>query len=129
MEGEPADVPMEEMGMVMAEAAYLHGAEWLDKLLVYLDGNRQLLSDELSQIPGVSVMPLQATYLCWVDFAGTGMAAAEFIGRIQDAGVAASHGSIFGAGGDSFMRFNIATPRAQLATAMQRLGTAFADLK
>jgi cystathionine beta-lyase len=113
----------------MAEAAYLHGADWLDELLVYLDGNRQLLSDELSQIPGVSVMPLQATYLCWVDFAGTGMAPAEFIGRIQDAGVAASHGSTFGAGGDSFMRFNIATPRAQLATAMQRLRTAFADLQ
>jgi cystathionine beta-lyase len=57
------------------------------------------------------------------------MAPAEFIGRIQDAGVAASHGSTFGAGGDSFMRFNIATPRAQLATAMQRLRTAFADLQ
>jgi cystathionine beta-lyase len=33
------------------------------------------------------------------------------------------------AGGDSFMRFNIATPRAQLATAIQRLRTAFADLQ
>ena len=124
-----AGMSVNRFGMVMAEAAYLHGAEWLDELLVYLDGNRQLLSDELSQIPGVSVMPLQATYLCWVDFAGTGMAPAEFIGRIQDAGVAASHGSTFGAGGDSFMRFNIATPRAQLATAMQRLRTAFADLQ
>lgn len=124
-----AGMSVNRFGMVMAEAAYLHGADWLDELLVYLDGNRQLLSDELSQIPGVSLMPLQATYLCWVDFAGTGMAPAEFIGRIQDAGVAASHGSTFGAGGDSFMRFNIATPRAQLATAMQRLRTAFADLQ
>ena len=124
-----AGMSVNRFGMVMAEAAYLHGADWLDELLVYLDGNRQLLSDELSQIPGVSVMPLQATYLCWVDFAGTGMAPAEFIRRIQDAGVAASHGSTFGAGGDSFMRFNIATPRAQLATAMQRLRTAFADLQ
>ncbi len=124
-----AGMSVNRFGMVMAEAAYLHGADWLDELLVYLDGNRQLLSDELSQIRGVSVMPLQATYLCWVDFAGTEMAPAEFIGRIQDAGVAASHGSAFGAGGDSFMRFNIATPRAQLATAMQRLRTAFADLQ
>ena len=124
-----AGMSVNRFGMVMAEAAYLHGADWLDELLVYLDGNRQLLSDELSQIPGVSVMPLQATYLCWVDFAGTGMAPTEFIGRIQDAGVAASHGSTFGAGGDSFMRFNVATPRAQLTTAMQRLRTAFADLQ
>jgi cystathionine beta-lyase len=116
-------------GMVMAEAAYLHGDDWLDALLVYLDGNRQLLSDELSHIPGVSVMPLQSTYLAWVDFAGTGMPAAEFINRIQTAGVAASHGSTFGAGGDSFMRFNIATPRARVATAMQRLRTAFSDLQ
>ena len=124
-----AGMSVNRFGMVMAEAAYLHGADWLDALLVYLDGNRQLLSDELSHIPGVSVMPLQATYLAWVDFAGTGMPAAEFINRIQTAGVAASHGSTFGAGGDSFMRFNIAMPRAQVATAMQRLRTAFSDLQ
>ena len=124
-----AGMSVNRFGMVMAEAAYLHGADWLDALLVYLDGNRQLLSDELSHIPGVSVMSLQATYLAWVDFAGTGMPAAEFINRIQAAGVAASHGSTFGAGGDSFMRFNIAMPRAQVATAMQRLRTAFSDLQ
>jgi cystathionine beta-lyase len=124
-----AGMSVNRFGMVMAEAAYLHGDDWLDALLVYLDGNRQLLSDELSHIPGVSVMPLQSTYLAWVDFAGTGMPAAEFINRIQTAGVAASHGSTFGAGGDSFMRFNIATPRARVATAMQRLRTAFSDLQ
>jgi cystathionine beta-lyase len=74
-------------------------------------------------------MPLQATYLCWVDFADTGMASTEFIRRIQDAGVAASHGYTFGAGGESFMRFNIATPRALVADSVNRLQAAFADLQ
>jgi len=124
-----AGMSVNRFGMVIAEAAYKHGEEWLDQLLAYLDGNRQLFCDAMTKIPGVNVMPLQATYLCWVDFADTGMASDEFIRRIQDAGVAASHGHTFGAGGESFMRFNIATPRALVAESVKRLQAAFADLQ
>ena len=38
-------------------------------------------------------MDLEATYLAWVDFSGTGMAPAEFTRRVeQEARIAASHG-------------------------------------
>jgi cystathionine beta-lyase len=124
-----AGMSANRFGMVMAEAAYLHGAEWLDQLLIYLDENRKLLSSEMARIPGVTVMPLEATYLCWVDFCGTGMAPAELIDRIQTAGVAASHGATFGTGGETYMRFNIAAPRQLVAEALKRLHNAFADLQ
>jgi cysteine-S-conjugate beta-lyase len=48
---------------------------------------------------GVASMALESTYLAWVDFAGTGMAPAEFIARVEKgAGIAANHGSTFGVG-------------------------------
>ena len=57
------------------------GDEWLDRLVLYLDGNRRLLNEAIEGIPGLSVMNLEATYLAWVDFAGTGMAREEFVER------------------------------------------------
>ena len=75
-------------------------------------------------------MPLQATYLAWVDFSGTGMDADEIHRRIEaGARIAANHGESFGLGGAGHMRFNLATPRARVAEAAGRLREAFADLQ
>ncbi|ARE84634.1 cystathionine beta-lyase PatB [Roseovarius mucosus] len=118
-------------GLFMAEAAYSpEGAEWVDALCLYLDGNRQLFEAGMQAIPGVRAMPLEATYLTWIDFAGTGMPAADYTARVErDAHVVANHGPTFGTGGESFLRFNIATPRARVAEAVARIQTAFADLQ
>lgn len=118
-------------GLFMATAAYSpEGASWVDDLVTYLDGNRQLFDNAVNAIPGLASMNLEATYLAWVDFDGTGMAREEFTRRVQqDAGIAVNHGPTFGKGGDSFLRFNIATPRAQVEEACQRLSEAFKDLQ
>ena len=117
-------------GALVATAAYAGGDAWLDALNIYLAGNAAILVEGLSAIPGVRPMPLDATYLAWADFAGTGMTPEEFTARVErDAGIAPSHGTTFGAGGESFLRFNIATQRARVAEAVRRLGAAFADLQ
>lgn len=118
-------------GMDMVAAAYSpEGAAWVDALTAYLDGNRRLFDAGIAAIPGLRSMPLQATYLSWVDFSGTGMAPAEFTARVERAArIAANHGATFGLGGESFLRFNIATPRARVAEAVERLQQAFADLQ
>ena len=118
-------------GMHMATAAYSpEGAAWVDGLMAYLDGNRRLFDAGIASIPGVTSMPLEATYLAWVDFAGTGMSKAEFTARVETtARIATNHGDSFGAGGESFLRFNLATPRANVAEAVARLQTAFSDLQ
>ncbi len=118
-------------GLIMATAAYsAEGAEWVDALVAYLDGNRKLFDAGVNAIPGIASMALESTYLAWVDFAGTGMAPAEFIARVEKgAGIAANHGSSFGLNGDSFLRFNLATPRARIVQAVERLQEAFADLQ
>jgi cystathionine beta-lyase len=118
-------------GIVMATAAYSpEGAAWVDGLMAYVDGNRQVFDAGVNAIPGLRSMPLEATYLSWVDFAGTGMTTEEFTRRVEkDARIAANHGPTFGAGGETFLRFNIATPRARVEEAVARLQGAFADLQ
>ncbi len=118
-------------GLIMATAAYsAPGAAWVDELMAYLDGNRKLFDAGLNAIPGVAAMPLEATYLGWVDFSGTGMAAEEFTARVEkQAQIAVNHGATFGTGGETFLRFNLATPRKVLAEAVERVQAAFADLQ
>ena len=118
-------------GLFMATAAYSpEGAQWLDELLHYIDGNRVIFDKEVNKIPGLSSMPLEGTYLAWVDFSGTGMEEEEFIYRVQEkAKIAVNHGSTFGTGGEKFLRFNLATPRKLVVEATKRLRDAFSDLQ
>jgi cystathionine beta-lyase len=118
-------------GMHMATAAYSpEGAAWVDDLMRYLDGNRKLFDDGIAAIPGLRSSPLEATYLAWVDFSGTGMTSAEFIDRVEKiAKIATNYGASFGSGGESYLRFNLACPRAQVVEAVDRLQKAFADLQ
>ena len=60
-------------GALMATAAYAGGDAWVDALCRYLAEQRPLFHDGIDAIPGLRSMPLEATYLAWVDFAGTGM--------------------------------------------------------
>ena len=118
-------------GLFMATAAYSpEGAQWLDELLHYIDGNRVIFDKEVNKIPGLSSMPLEGTYLAWVDFSGTGIEEEEFIYRVQEkAKIAVNHGSTFGTGGEKYLRFNLATPRTLVVEATKRLKDAFSDLQ
>jgi len=119
------------MSMRMTPALYSpEGAAWVDALCAYLDANHRLFVEGINAIPGLRAQPMQATYLAWVDFAGTGMAREEFADRVaKDARIAASPGPVFGLGGESFLRFNIGTQRARVEEALSRLQHAFRDLQ
>lgn len=117
-------------GLYMTQAAYTHGDAWVDALCDYLDGNRKIVDEAMAKIPGIKSMPMEATYLSWVDFADTGMSKSEYTDRVQkQAHIAANHGETFGAGGETFLRFNFATQRTLLIGAMERLEAAFNDLQ
>ena len=75
-------------------------------------------------------MRLEATYLAWVDFSGTGLPSDEVAARVKSrARIFASPGPQFGPGGNSWLRFNFATPRPILEEALGRLDEAFSDLR
>lgn len=113
-------------GMLTTEAAYAHGEDWLEALRIYLDGNRRVFDAAVNAVPGLRSMPLEATYLAWVDFAGTGLAPADFTRIVeQEARIAANHGPAFGKGGETWLRFNLAMPRSLVAEAGGRLARTF----
>lgn len=118
-------------GKHMVPAAYSpEGAAWVDALMDYIDGNRRIFDEGMNAIPGLASMELEGTYLSWVDFANTGMTAAEVQRRIlKDAKIAVNLGETFGLGGDTFQRFNLATPRSRVIEAVERMQKAFADLQ
>ena len=117
-------------GMLMMEAALNGGGAWLEEANAYIAENFALFRDRVNAIPGLRVMDMQSTYLAWVDFAGTGMPRQEFTDRVQQtAKIAVNQGPSFGSGGESFLRFNIATRRALVVEAVTRLEAAFADLQ
>ena len=118
-------------GMIATEAAWRTGEAWLDALLVYLTGNRDLLDARIKElIPGARPMPLESTYLAWVDFSGTGLAPEDVAERVsRHARIFASPGEQFGPGGAGWLRLNFAMPRPLLEEAFQRLGSAFSDVR
>lgn len=118
-------------GMIATEAAWRTGEPWLDELLPYLEQNRDLLDAHIqAALPGSRSMRLDATYLAWVDFSGTDLSPEEVSTRVKErAHIFASPGEQFGPGGETWLRFNFATPRPILRDALSRLEDAFRDCR
>ncbi|MCP5073034.1 MAG: pyridoxal phosphate-dependent aminotransferase [Rhodobacteraceae bacterium] len=118
-------------GVEMTRAAYSpEGAVWVDALRAYLEQNARTFDAGIAQIPGLKSMPLQSTFLSWVDFSDTGMCQQEFTDRVlKTARIAVNLGPTFGTGGENFLRFNIGCPRSVVEEAVSRLLGAFSDLQ
>lgn len=113
-------------GNIALEAAYNQCTSWLEELLLYLEGNIGFTTKFLQQqIPAIVPFKMEATYLMWLDFKSLGMKDADlhhFL--IHKAGLGLSKGSDYGAGGEGFMRLNVACPRETLERALQLLAKA-----
>jgi cysteine-S-conjugate beta-lyase len=118
-------------GMIATEAAWRTGEAWLGALLPYLAENRDLFDAGIEAgVPGARSMRLAATYLAWVDFSRTGLSPEEVAFRVKSrARIFASPGPQFGPGGETWLRFNLATPRPILEEALERLRGAFQELR
>ncbi len=108
------------------EAAYRGGETWLEELLVYLQGNRDYISDYLSKhLPRIRHVQPQGTYLLWLDCRELGMSDAQLKDFfVRETRVGMNPGTVFGKGGSGFMRLNIGSPRHVIADALQRITNA-----
>ncbi|MBR0460265.1 MAG: pyridoxal phosphate-dependent aminotransferase [Victivallales bacterium] len=111
------------MGLVACQAAYQYGAEWLDQLVDYLSGNIELMRETFrTRLPELQLVEPEGTYLPWVNFSNLGLSVSELDSRIVErAKLWLDSGTIFGAGGAGFQRFNIAVPRTILRQALKQL--------
>ena len=110
-------------GHITMEAAYRHGEEWLDEVLDYLTKSVQIAEEFVaSEIPGVTFVRPEASFLIWLDFTGTGYSHAEVKERLINKGkVALNDGLEFGADGEGFMRLNIGFPHSVLLDGLNRI--------
>jgi cystathionine beta-lyase len=95
-------------------------------VLHYLQTNRDLVTRCVQQeLPGMTVSPVEGTYLAWLDCRETGIAKPyDFF--LQQARVALNDGATFGNGGEGFVRLNFGCSRAILREALGRMKTALA---
>lgn len=108
------------LGYTAAIAAYKAGDEWNQQQLDYLRENRDYLQREINLIPGLKLLPIEATYLAWIDISGAKLAnPAHFF---EQAGVGMSPGRDFGDA--NYMRLNFGCPRSTLEEAIRRIKAA-----
>lgn len=116
-------------GIAAVEAAYSMGDDWLFELMNYLNGNRTYLKDYISsELPMLSMVDPESTYLAWIDFSELGMddnALFDFI--TNKARLALDPGRKFGVDGTGFSRLNFGCPRTLLTESMDRLKTAILE--
>lgn len=107
---------------VAMQTAYAEGASWLDAVMVYLRGNLDLVRRRLADVPGITLIEPEGTFLLWIDFRGLGLESDDLTAFLRkQAGWAITRGIAFGPQGAGFGRLNIACPRARLAKALDRL--------
>ncbi|OWV05991.1 aminotransferase [Fibrobacter sp. UWH3] len=117
-------------GLVAAQAAYEHGEEWLEALKKYLKGNIDFVDKFVKEnLPGVKLVPMEATYLAWLDFKGTGLSTTQVDDLIRNkARLWLNSGTLFGKTGECFQRVNLACPRRILEEALNRIKKALEAL-
>ncbi len=138
------------LGVIANEAAYREGADWLDQLLPYLDGNHDFVEAYAKEkMPLVDYTKAQGTYLAWLDVSkladkidakGKADAASKssetpvspevIVQRwfVDNAHVYMNPGSNYGTGGEGHMRMNLGTSRKLINLAMDNMAAAMDKL-
>jgi len=99
------------------QAAFTDCGDWLAEERRYLESNRDLVVNALSDLPGISQVNPEGTYFLWIDFSESGLN--DPWGSLCEAGVELSTGDKFG--DDQFLRLNFASPKDRLEQAVLRL--------
>lgn len=117
--------------LVAFETAYEKCEDWIEELIVHIDGNMQYVIDFINErLPEIKVVKPEGTYLMWLDFNGTKIPQdkiQEFL--INEAKVAMNDGGSFGNNGKGFARMNVACPRYMVEEAMERIEKALKNLR
>lgn len=108
---------------VAAIAAFEQGEPWLESLREYLWENRKFVEDFLAkELPEIKAVKGDATYLVWLDISAlseTGRNVAAYLRR--KTGLFLIGGDAYGAGGEHFLRMNVACPKSVCLEGLNRL--------
>jgi cysteine-S-conjugate beta-lyase len=114
-------------GPIAGEAAYLYGDDYIKELIEYIESNFDYAVAYIKEhLQGVRLRKPEGTYLAWIDFRDTGMTNKEINSFVlEKSRITVDPGEWFGAGGEGFIRMNLACPKSIVAKAMERLKKVF----
>lgn len=109
-------------GVAATIAAYNEGEEWLNQLVDYLHGNYEAMAEFCRrELPEFPITRLEGTYLVWMDCSCLGMPSdALEHALLDDARLWLNAGTMYGAEGEGYMRWNIACPRSVMLDGLNR---------
>lgn len=115
------------IGHATMEAAYRGGNEWLTALKSYLENNISYACDYINNnIPGVSVLRPEGSFLLWLDFSKSGYTHEEISHMlINKAKIALNDGLAFGEEGRNYFRMNVGTPLSITKEGLRRVREIF----
>lgn len=104
-------------------AAYDECEEWLDQMLAYVQANIDFVDEYLKEnIPEIKAILPEASFLIWLDCRALNLTQRELVKLfIEKAHLALNDGTMFGPGGEGFMRLNVGCPRTLLEKGLNNL--------
>ena len=87
--------------------------------------NREYVEKFIKEnIPSLSVKRADATYLLWINCKKVSLPSKVFADFLRkETGLILTDGTVYGKGGDGYLRMNVACPRKTLLDALNRLKT------
>ncbi|OXM17167.1 aminotransferase class I/II-fold pyridoxal phosphate-dependent enzyme [Paenibacillus herberti] len=117
------------MAQVAAYEALTNGLEEMQRMMESYNQRRRLVVSGLREI-GLECHEPQGAFYAFPSIVSTGLTSEQFAERlVQEHGVAAVPGNVFGLGGEGHLRCSYATSVAQLTEALDRIGTFVNKLK
>lgn len=109
--------------VIGAVSAFTKGGAWLDELHGYICENKRIAASFIAEnIPEITLVPSNATYLLWLDCSAIAVDTEELAESIHhETGLWLTAGNEYGGCGSAFMRMNIACPKARLEDGLKRL--------
>ncbi|GKU75856.1 aminotransferase class I/II-fold pyridoxal phosphate-dependent enzyme [Paenibacillus sp. L3-i20] len=110
------------MGQYAALEALRHGQEEMNRMVESYNQRRRLVVKGFRDI-GLECHEPQGAFYAFPSIASTGLSSEQFAQRLlEEAGVAAVPGDVFGLGGEGHLRCSYATSVSQLTEALDRIG-------
>ena len=118
-----------QFSIVASEMAYTHGDAYMDALVETLKKNIDWVNAYVAtELPQIKVMDIEGTYLMWLDFRALNRTQKDLVDFLMNqAKLWLNDGSMFGEGGEGFMRVNVATDLETLKQAFHQLKAALND--
>lgn len=114
-------------GLKATEIAYNECGDWLDSFILHIFENHKLVKVFFeTNLPQIHVLPLEGTYLQWIDFNQLNLDEEQLVDRMEKlSNVYCDHGKLFGANGKGFFRMNLAYPQDIIINALKRIEKEF----